>query len=160
MLFSRVYNDTEESIIRNAIPQLLSFTRVRFQINTTELDILQNVLEQNDYFDMTVVMDEISQSCGDMFIYCMWNTRRISCLENFRRSFSQLGACCSFNYIDVEQFPRIYTRFSGVGTGLSILLNSQSQDARYSRTFSSGFKVLHILNQQPCTYKFISCFNS
>lgn len=137
----RVYNDTEESIIRNAIPQLLSFTRSSVLINSTELDILQNVLEQNNYFDMTVVMEEISQSCSDMLMYCVWNARNISCLENFSRSFSQLGTCCSFNYIHAEQYPKIYTQYSGVGTGLRVLLNSQPQEASYSRILSSGFKV-------------------
>ncbi|XP_018562387.1 sodium channel protein Nach-like [Anoplophora glabripennis] len=136
------YNDTDESIIRNALSQLLSYTRSGFQPNMTEINILQNVLEQNGYLDTTVVMEEISQSCKDMLIQCVWNTKEISCLEYFYKTFSQLGICCSFNYNNGKKISQLYSQYSGLDTGLRVLLNSQTQQACYSRIYSSGFKVI------------------
>ncbi|KAJ8925626.1 hypothetical protein NQ315_009470, partial [Exocentrus adspersus] len=144
-------NDTaDELIVRRALPQLISFTDVAFQYNLTELTILQSVLEQNNYYDTTLVMEEISSSCSDMLLHCIWNGRNIPCLESFSKSFSQDGVCCSFNFLEGQQHPTRFTKYGGMEAGLKVLLNPHKQDVFYSHLYPSGFKsIIHYPTEYP-----------
>ncbi|KAJ8967695.1 hypothetical protein NQ317_011486 [Molorchus minor] len=138
------FSETDEPILRNAFPQLLSFTHPNaLDYNMTELEKLQEVLQSNGYLDPTVVMDKISQDCEEMLSYCVWNRKHVPCMAIFKRSVSYSGICCSFNIPnDTEAFSPIYSSLNGLSTGLRVLLDPMLQPVQYSPLYTAGFKIL------------------
>ncbi|RZB39142.1 sodium channel protein Nach-like [Asbolus verrucosus] len=141
-----VMQEDQEEIVRRAFPQLLSFTSMSVRnYNMTELNILQAVLSENDYTDISLIMRKITQPCEEMLVKCMWQFKTVPCGQLFDDTFTTDGPCCSFNYIreykDTSRKP-IYTPFNGFNSGLQVLLDPNVQPVQYSSLHSSGLKVM------------------
>ncbi|KAJ8937749.1 hypothetical protein NQ314_011733 [Rhamnusium bicolor] len=108
-----------------------------------KLNTLQTVLEKNNYYNMTSVMDAISPRCDEMLVYCLWNKDKISCQNSFKKSLSSDGFCCSFNYQLGKKYPTLYSPYSGLSTSLRVLLNPILQSVHYTPMYQAGFKVIN-----------------
>ena len=61
--------------------------------------VLHNVLVENNYNDIGVVMKKITQPCRHMLLKCIWQFKTVPCDRLFEHTLTTDGHCCSFNYI-------------------------------------------------------------
>lgn len=94
--------------------------------NSTELDMVHNMLQRNDYLEIRRVIKRVSQRCGDLIKKCAWNKQEVLCDDIFEESFTTKGRCCSFNYMnDKPPISTLYNPYHGLGSGLQVILRPE-----------------------------------
>lgn len=127
---------------KRTLPQLLAVNQPdAIKYNTTELKLLQKILEKKNIFNISEVIKEIGQSCSEMFSYCSWNWQIKNCFGLFEETLTTDGFCCTLNYVGIADDERLFTGYNGIGSGLFVILNSMLQSVQYSSLYGSGFKV-------------------
>ncbi len=49
------------------------------------------------------LLNQVSHQCDDMLLSCLWHGEAVNCSDVFQTSRTDVGFCCSFNTIKLEE---------------------------------------------------------
>ncbi|XP_050440596.1 sodium channel protein Nach-like isoform X2 [Adelges cooleyi] len=127
-------------------------TRHNVEFSGSDQFVEQSVLKEFNNPNSTIedIMYMVSQPCSELLVHCGWNGLRTDCAKMFRPSKSLDGHCCSFNYnihgkdrfIDPNQLNPEYIAGTGRSDGLSVVLNTNSEDYYSATAPYFGIRIL------------------
>ncbi|XP_030756810.1 sodium channel protein Nach-like [Sitophilus oryzae] len=101
-------------------------TQTTSQINSTNLELIQNILDKNDYNEMRSILRQVTQTCDELLIKCSWNKKPIKCNKIFEEIYIGSGRCCSFNYVpETSNRKPVHTSKIGLFTGLKVWIKPE-----------------------------------
>ncbi|CAG9812960.1 unnamed protein product [Phaedon cochleariae] len=67
--WERNLQESEKLSLKKGLPQLLAFTSPHsISYNMTELEEVQEILERNEYTNISILMEKLNQNCDDMLV--------------------------------------------------------------------------------------------
>ncbi|GLV33562.1 pickpocket 24, partial [Carabus blaptoides fortunei] len=109
---------------------------------------------QFDYRRFINTLLNLTPSCSDNILKCVWKTKPVNCSEIFSSRRTMFGFCCTFNYYKSldhifltednksSTIEPEYLSMVGYETGLSLVLQSEPADYYYPLNNMEGLNVL------------------
>lgn len=87
----------------------------------------------------------MAPQCSDILLKCYWRSELIDCDKILKVKNTQLGPCCTFNYLQNEDTLTVkqpeYINITGPDMGLIVVVNGSSDDYFYPIFNHCGFNV-------------------
>ncbi|XP_055678211.1 sodium channel protein Nach-like [Lutzomyia longipalpis] len=96
--------------------------------------------------DIKGLMSRLQPDCDNILLKCIYEEKVIDCKTRFVRRLTIEGYCCTFNYLrrteDYKTDPTlIYPKLTGIGKGVTIVLNASTDDYHFPLFTNDGFNV-------------------
>ncbi|GAB0092864.1 uncharacterized protein DMENIID0001_079120 [Sergentomyia squamirostris] len=113
---------------------------------------LQEFIDTNDlpsktgWMDTRELMKRLMPNCDHLLLKCVYEEKEVPCSSIFVRRRTIEGYCCTFNYLrETDDYKTnaklLYPKVTGIGKGLSVVVNASTSDYYFPLLANDGFNV-------------------